>query len=123
PAAPAAASPEALCTLAISLLLFLLLGARATRTFLLTRRTSDLVVAVGIAWLATSLVVSLTMTYLELGWWLGHGLELDGILAVGIPVALDLARSTQSRPLYGDLHASDLVLAEETFLGSHVRAP
>jgi HD-GYP domain-containing protein (c-di-GMP phosphodiesterase class II) len=28
----------------------------------------------------------------------------------------------QSRPLAGDLHASDLVLAEEAFLGSHVRA-
>jgi putative nucleotidyltransferase with HDIG domain len=122
PAVPSADSPEALTMLAVSLLLFLLLGARALRTFLLTRRSSDLVVAVGIAWLATSLVASLTMTYLELGWWLGHGLELDGILAVGIPVALDLARSVQSRPLYGDLHASDLVLAEETFLGSHVRA-
>src|SRR5207248_3039460 len=71
---------------------------------------------------ATSLVAALTMTYDQLGWWLGHGLELDGILAVGIPVALDLARSVQSRPLSGDLHASELVLAEEAFLGSHVRA-
>ena len=43
------------------------------------------------------------MTYMELGWWLGHGLELDGILLVGIPVALDLRRDVQSRPLAGDL--------------------
>jgi HD domain len=122
PSIPAANSPAALATLAISLLLFFLLGARALRTFLLTRRISDLVVVIGIVWLGTSLVAALTMTYIELGWWLGHGLELDGILAVGIPVALDLARSVQSRPLAGDLHASDLVLAEEAFLGSHVRA-
>jgi hypothetical protein len=122
PSIPAANSPAALATLAVSLLLFLMLGARAFRTFLLTRRVADLVVAIGIVWLGTSLVAALTMTYMQLGWWLGHGLELDGILAVGIPVALDLARSVQSRPLSGDLHASDLVLAEETFLGSHVRA-
>jgi hypothetical protein len=80
------------------------------------------VVVIGIVWLGTSLVAALTMTYIQLGWWLGHGLELDGILAVGAAVALDLARSVQSRPLAGDLHASDLVLAEEAFLGSHVRA-
>jgi hypothetical protein len=122
PSIPSANSPAALATLAVSLLLFLLLAARALRTFLLTRRVSDVVVVIGIVWLGTSLVAALTMTYTQLGWWLGHGLELDGILAVGIPVALDLARSVQSRPLAGDLHASDLVLAEEAFLGSHVRA-
>ena len=48
--------------------------------------------------------------------------ELDGILIVGIPVALDLAHTAQSRPLAGDLHAADLVSSEEVFLGSHVRA-
>jgi HD-GYP domain-containing protein (c-di-GMP phosphodiesterase class II) len=48
--------------------------------------------------------------------------ELDGILIVGIPVALDLATSAQSRPLAGDLSAADLVASEEVFLGAHVRA-
>ena len=122
PQLPEANSTPALATLAIGLLLFGLLATRAVRTFLLTRRVSDLLVSIGIFWLATSLVAALTMTYAQLGWWLGHGLELDGILIVGIPVALDLARSVQSRPLAGDLHAADLVGAEETFLGSHVRA-
>jgi HD-GYP domain-containing protein (c-di-GMP phosphodiesterase class II) len=122
PYVPAANSPGALATLATGLLLFGLLALRAVRTYLLTRRIADLAVAVGILWLAVSLVAALTLTYTQLGWWLGHGLELDGILLVGIPVALDLAQSVQSRPLAGDLHASDLVLAEETFLGSHVRA-
>ena len=46
--------------------------------------------------------------------------ELDGILIVGIPVALDLAHTAQSRPLAGDLHAADLVSSEQVFLGSHV---
>jgi HD-GYP domain-containing protein (c-di-GMP phosphodiesterase class II) len=122
PAVPAANSAPALALLAFGLLLFGLLATRAVRTFMLTRRVSDLLVTIGIFWLATSLVASLTMNYDQLGWWLGHGLELDGILVVGIPVALDLARSVQSRPLAGDLHPSDLVGSEETFLGSHVRA-
>jgi HD-GYP domain-containing protein (c-di-GMP phosphodiesterase class II) len=119
---PAANSAPALALLAFGLLLFGLLAMRAVRTFMLTRRVSDLLVTIGIVWLGTSLVASLTMNYAQLGWWLGHGLELDGILIVGIPVALDLARAVQSRPLAGDLHASDLVGSEETFLGSHVRA-
>jgi hypothetical protein len=122
PPVPAAGGAAALALLAVSLLLFLVLGERALHTFLLTRRVSDLVVVVGIVWLAISTVAALTLTYIQLGWWLGHALELDGILAVGIPVALDLARSVQSRPLAGDLHAADLVVSEEAFLGSHVRA-
>ena len=108
--------------LVVGLALFGVLAMRAFRTFLLTRRIADLVVTVGIVWLGTSLVAALTLTYAQLGWWLGHGLELDGILVVGIPVALDLARSAQSRPLAGDLDAVELVHSEERFLGSHVRA-
>jgi len=122
PPVPEAKSRPALCILALGLGLFAVLGLRALRTFLLTRRTADMLVAVGIVWLATSLVAGLTLTYDQLGWWLGHALELEGMIAVGIPVVLDLARSAQSRPLAGDLHAAELVLAEERFLGSHVRA-
>jgi HD-GYP domain-containing protein (c-di-GMP phosphodiesterase class II) len=122
PPVPHANTAPAFALLAFGLLLFALIAMRALRTFLLTRRISDLLVLIGIVWLATSLVAALTMTYAQLGWWLGHGLELDGILIVAIPVALDLARSVQSRPLAGDLHACDLVASEETFLGSHVRA-
>jgi HD-GYP domain-containing protein (c-di-GMP phosphodiesterase class II) len=122
PRVPEANSRLALCVLALGLGLFAVLAIRAFRTFLLTRRVADLLVTVGIVWLSTSLVAALTTTYAQLGWWLGHGLELDGILVVGIPVALDLARSAQSRPLAGDLGAAELVLAEERLLGSHVRA-
>ena len=44
------------------------------------------------------------------------------LVLVGVPVALDLFRTAQSRPLAGDLHAAELVAAEQTFLGAHVRA-
>jgi putative nucleotidyltransferase with HDIG domain len=122
PKVPAADSPLALVVLGIGLLLFGLLAVRALRTSLLTRRAADLLVVIGIVWLGTSLVAALTMSPSELGWWIGHMLELDGILVVGIPVALDLAHTAQSRPLAGDLRAADLVTSEEVFLGSHVRA-
>jgi HD-GYP domain-containing protein (c-di-GMP phosphodiesterase class II) len=122
PEVPAARSTPAYIVLAAGLLLFAVLAARALRTFLLTRRLPDLLVIIGIVWLATALVAALTLSATELGWWLGHMFELDGILIIGIPVALDLAHTVQSRPLAGDLHAADLVSSEEVFLGSHVRA-
>ncbi len=122
PQVPAPSSFSAVSLLALGMMVFGLLVLRALRTFLLTRRFADLGVVVGLVWLTTALVPALTMTYTELGWWLGHELELDGILVVGAIVALDLARSTQSRPLAGDLKAAELVRAEEVFLGSHVRA-
>jgi HD-GYP domain-containing protein (c-di-GMP phosphodiesterase class II) len=122
PGVPAVGSPGAIALMVVGLVLFAILAWRALRTFLLTRRLADMAVAVGIVWLGTSLVAALTLTYLQLGWWLGHALELDAMLVVGITVALDLARTTQSRPLAGDLHAVELVHAEERFLGSHVRA-
>ncbi len=122
---PGVPEPDSLVArglLAFGLVLFFVLTMRALRTFLLTHRRSDLVVTIGLVWLGTSLYAALTTTYLQLGWWLGHALELDAILVVGIPVALDLARTSQSRPLAGDLKAVELVLAEELYLGSHVRA-
>ena len=122
PEAPAANSPTAMAVLCSGLALFAILGWRALRTYLLTRRVADLLVAIGIVWLGTALVAALTMAYSDLGWWLGHMFELDGIMIVAIPVALDLAHTAQARPLAGDLNAADLVSAEEVFLGSHVRA-
>jgi hypothetical protein len=122
PSVPSPDSPSALALLAVGVAVFAVLTVRAVRTFLLTRRFADLAVAVGLVWLLTAVVPALTMTYAELGWWLGHEFELDGILVVGAIVAVDLARATQSRPLAGDFSAAELVRAEEMFLGSHVRA-
>ncbi len=122
PEAPAANSPAAMAVLFAGLALFAVLCWRALRTYLLTRRVADLLVAIGIVWLGTALVAALTLGYSDLGWWLGHMFELDGMMIVAIPVALDLARTAQARPLAGDLNAADLVSSEEVFLGSHVRA-
>jgi HD-GYP domain-containing protein (c-di-GMP phosphodiesterase class II) len=122
PSVPAPNSHAAMVLLAVGLGAYALVGLRALRTFLLTQRVLDLAVFVGLAWLATALVPALTQNYDQLGWWIGHEVELDGILLVGVVVAIDLARAAQSRPLAGDLSGADLVAAEDIFLGSHVRA-
>ena len=122
PAVPEPRSVPAFTLLAVGLLFYGLLGVRALRTFLLTRRRADLLVAVGIVWLAAALPPAMMLRYYELGWWLGHWFELVGIAIVGVPVALDLHRGAQSRPLAGDLSGAELVASEEAFLGAHVRA-
>jgi putative nucleotidyltransferase with HDIG domain len=123
PSVPEPRSPLALVVLASGMTFFALLFWRALRTFRLTRRWGDLLVAVGITWLAAALPAALLLSYLELGWWLGHGFEIVGIAAVGLTAAVDLRRGTaRSRPLLGDLKGADLVAEEEAFLGSHIRA-
>ena len=122
PGVPESRSPAALALLAVGLAFYALLAYRAFRTYMLTHRHADLLVVVGIAWLAAALPPAMLMTYMELGWWLGHGFELVGIVLVGIPVALDLRRGAQSRPLCGDLATVELVRSEEAFLGAHVRS-
>ena len=120
PSVPEPASLPALVTLAVGLAFYGLLALRALHTALLTRRRSDLGVFIGLVWLAGALVPALTLTYMDLAWWLGHGLEVAGVLLVGAPVAADLFRSSPSRPLAGDLRGTELVAAEEAFLGSQV---
>jgi putative nucleotidyltransferase with HDIG domain len=122
PGVPEPRSAPAWITLSIGLALYGLVGWRAFRTYRLTRRGSDLLVVVGVVWLASALAAALLLSYLDLGWWIGHGLEVLGIAAIGAPVALDLRREAQSRPLLGDLSPCELVAAEEAFLGSQVKA-
>ena len=122
PSVPEPASASALAVLAVGLCFYGILGLRALHTYLLTRRLADLVVLVGLAWLAAALVAALVLDFTQFGWWVGHGLELAGIGFVGGAVALDLYRSVQSRPLVGDLRGSELVSEEEAFLGSQIRA-
>ena len=123
PPVPEPRSPVAWTVLAGGMAFYALLFWRALRTFRLTRRRGDLLVAVGIVWLAVAVPAALLLTFRDLGWWLGHVFEIVGIAIVGIPVAIDLRRSAaRSRPLLGDLKGADLVAEEEAFLGSHVRA-
>jgi putative nucleotidyltransferase with HDIG domain len=123
PPVPEPRSPVAWAVLLTGLAFYSLLFWRALRTFRLTRRRGDLLVAVGIVWLAVAVPAALLLSFRDLGWWLGHVFEIVGIAIVGIPVAVDLRRgAARSRPLLGDLKGADLVAEEEAFLGSHVRA-
>ena len=122
PDVPEAGGTLALSLLAAGLLLYAFLGLRAINTYLLTRRRADLLVVLGLSFLATSLVAALVLDYMQLGWWLGHAFELFGIALVGIPIAVDLSRAQPSRSLMGGPRASELVQAEQAFLGARVRA-
>jgi putative nucleotidyltransferase with HDIG domain len=122
PAQPEARGGPALATLVITLGLFALLVRRAWRTFSLTRRGADLSVCIGLGWLALALAAAMYWSPWSVAWWGSHILETVGMLAIGIPVALDLRRDAPSRPLSGDLSAADLVAAEEALLGPQVRA-
>ena len=122
PGVPEARSTGAWILLAIGLVFFGTLARRAARTVLLTHRAADLLVALGTVLLGVALVPALTTTYHDLAWWLGHGFELIGIALAGAPVALDLHRGVQSRPLAGDLRGTELVRAADAFLGPSVRA-
>jgi putative nucleotidyltransferase with HDIG domain len=122
PPVPDPNSAPAIALLVAGLAFYGVVGWRALRTVLLARRRADVLVVVGIGWLAAALVPALTMDYTQLGWWLGHAFEVIGILLVGAPVALDLFRAYPTRTLAGDLRGAELVLQEEAYLGSHVRA-
>ena len=122
PSVPDARSPAAWGLLAVGLVLLGALAIRAARTFLLTRRTADLVVVVGLLFLASALWGALTLTFMDLGWWFGHVCEFVGITLVGASASYDLYRAGQSRPLAGDLSAAEMVAAEEAFLGARMRA-
>jgi len=122
PSVPEPASKAAFVALAVGVFFYAVLILRALKTYLLSRRRADLAVVIGVAWLTAALPAALLLDFSELGWWLGHGFELAGIVIVGAAVAIDLGRAAQSRPLVGDLRAADLVAEEEAFLGCRVRA-
>lgn len=122
PDVPAPRSPAALALLAAALVAYGALAVRTTNTFLLTRRLADLAVVMGLVLLAASLYGALVLSFMDLGWWLGHVFELLGIALVGGSAAYDLHRGRRSRPLVGDLRAGEVVASEEAFLGARVRA-
>jgi putative nucleotidyltransferase with HDIG domain len=122
PSVPEKGSAAAYTFLVVGIAFYSLLLIRVVRTYLLARRTADLLVGVGVVWLAVALVAYVTRGWIELGFWLGHAFEIVGIAIVGGPVAYDLFRAAQSRPLAGDLRGVELVRREEDYLGSDVRA-
>jgi putative nucleotidyltransferase with HDIG domain len=122
PTQPEARGPVAMTLFVLGIGLLLAVASRALRTFILTRRTADLLVVCGMCLLTVSLGASLTFEVWSIGWWSAHLLELAGIAIVGIPVGLDLVRGNQSRPLAGDLSGLELVSQEEAYLGPHISA-
>src|SRR5829696_1816258 len=122
PRVPQAGSDAAYALLACGMAFCVLLTHRATRTFWLTRRPADLLVAVGCIWLGVALVAQLVIGPMTLGYYVGHGLELAAVAMIAIPAARDIARTGASFPLVGDLTATDLVASEEAYLGPRVRA-
>jgi putative nucleotidyltransferase with HDIG domain len=122
PMVPKAGSAPAFALLAFAVACLAVLAHRAVRTHALTHRPADLLVVAGCAWLGVSLVAQLVMGPGNVAFYGGHALELGGIALVGIPTALDLARGSASRPLVGDLTATELVAAEEAYLGTRVRS-
>ena len=120
PSVPKPASLVAIAMLVVGVAFYGLLALRALRTVLLTRRRADLAVFVGLVWLAGALVPALMLTYLDLAWWLGHGLEVAGVLLVVLRSPQISSAPRPRRPLVGDLSGAELVSAEEAFLGSQV---
>ncbi len=122
PALPEQGSPAALAVLVGGGVAFLVLALRAARTYLLTRRLADLLVVAGAVSLLGALYGLLEVPMMELGFWVAHAFEVAGLGLVGVPAALDLRHDVPSRPLVGDLRATELVAHEETYLGGRVRA-
>ena len=122
PGVPAPKSAPAIVLFALGLLVYGALAVRAANTFLLTRRAADFAVVLGIVLLACSLYGALILSFMDLGWWLGHIFELAGLVVVGSSLVYDLRRGRRSRALVGDLRAAELVMSEEAYLGARVRA-
>lgn len=113
PAVPAPSTVAANVIFALGATPLAVLAWRASRTYLLTRRRADLIVAHGVVWLIGAQYGLLHFSMMQAGFWAAHILEVGGIGMVGIPAALDLRHAVGSRPLSGDLRAGDLVEHEE----------
>jgi putative nucleotidyltransferase with HDIG domain len=122
PAVPAPGSAPAYLLMAAGEFCLALLLVRALRTYLLTHRSADAMVAIGCAWLGWTQWGQLVVGPMTAAYYVAHLLEVASVGLIGIPAALDLHRNRASRPLSGDLTATELVAAEEAFLGPRVRA-
>src|SRR5918999_557377 len=109
PGVPEPGSAAAITLLIVGLAFYGAIGWRAFRTFLLTHRHADLLVVIGIAWLAAAIPPAMLLRYNELGWWLGHGFELVGIGIVGAHVR-SLLVSLAEKDAYTEEHTRRVAL-------------
>jgi HD-GYP domain-containing protein (c-di-GMP phosphodiesterase class II) len=121
PAVPAAGTTPAKVLVVVALAFLTLLVVRAARTAALTHRLADVLVILGCSWLGWALWGQLIVGPMTVAYYLGHVFEIAAVGLIGIPAAIDLHRHRASRPLSGDLTATELVAAEEAFLGPRVR--
>ena len=90
---------------------------------MLTRRAADLTVALGCAWLGVTLYANLRRRPDDRRLLSSAtSSRSPPSLLVTVPAALDIKRAGASRPLVGDLTATELVASEEAYLGPRVRA-
>ena len=90
---------------------------------MLTRRAADLTVALGCVWLGVTLYANLIIGFDDRRLSRRpHRSRSPRSLLVTVPAALDIKRAGASRPLVGDLTATELVASEEAYLGPRVRA-
>jgi HD-GYP domain-containing protein (c-di-GMP phosphodiesterase class II) len=122
PAVPAAGTAPAKILVVVALACLTLLVVRAARTAALTHRLADVLVVIGCAWLGWAVWAQLVVGPMTIAYYAGHVVDIVAVGLIGIPAAIDLRRHRASRPLSGDLTATELVAAEEAFLGPRVRA-
>jgi putative nucleotidyltransferase with HDIG domain len=120
PLIPVNVTPGAYILLTPACGVYAWLARRTWRTYQLTRRLSDATVAVGLAWLGTSIPVYLLSPVWSWLFWAGHGLEASGFLAVATAVSRDLVRTAPTLALPRERRASDLLDDESRLLGGYV---
>jgi putative nucleotidyltransferase with HDIG domain len=120
PIIPVNVTPGAYALLTPACGVYAWLARRTWRTYQLTRRLSDAAVAVGLAWLGTSIPVYLLSPVWTWLFWAGHGLEACGFLAVASAVSRDLLRAAPTLAIPRERRASDLLDDESRLLAGYV---
>jgi putative nucleotidyltransferase with HDIG domain len=122
PLIPVNVSPGVYVLLTPACVVYAWLAWRSWQTYLLTRRPSDAVVAVGLVWLGTAVPAYLLSPVWSWTFWAGHGLEASGFLAVAGAITRDLTRRAPTYALRRRTRARDLLDSESELLGGYVKS-
>jgi putative nucleotidyltransferase with HDIG domain len=122
PLIPVNVSPGVYILLTPACVVYAWLAWRTWQTYLLTRRPSDAITAVGLVWLGTAIPTYLLSPVWSWTFWAGHGLEASGFLAVAAAVTRDLTRRAPTYALRRRARAQDLLDSESELLGGYVKS-